>query len=350
MAMHVRLWALAENEAMEYRRLGGTGVKLSVVGLGTWVTFGKQVGAKAAEVLVGRALDLGIQFFDTADMYADGAAEEILGRALAGHRRSHIVLATKVYGEMGPGPNDRGLSRKHIIAACEASLRRLRTEFIDLYQCHRHDPESPLEEVIAAMDHLVHQGKVLYWGVSQWTAVQIAECVHLARAAGLTPPRSNQPIYNLFNRSLEVEVLRTCENLGLGVVCYSPLAQGILTGKYSRGKRPPGTRAADKEASVFMQKRMTAENLERADRLRELGRSLGLTAAQLALAWCLRLQAVTSVIVGARTVAQLKENSGAAGVSLTPETEAQLEKIFASAPHDQYTGLRVGYGHEPAGW
>jgi aryl-alcohol dehydrogenase-like predicted oxidoreductase len=318
--------------------------------MGTWLTFGKQVNLKAADALVGRALDLGIQFFDSADVYAEGAAEEMLGRVLARHRRSSIVLATKVYGEMGAGPNDRGLSRKHIVEACEASLRRLRTEAIDLYQCHRHDPDSPLDEVIAAMDFLVRQGKVLYWGVSQWTAVQIAECVHLARARGLTVPSSNQPIYNLFNRSLEVDVLRTCENLGLGVVAYSPLAQGILTGKYSGGKHPAGTRAADKEASVFMQKRMTSENLARADRLRALARGLGLTAAQLALAWCLRLKAVTSVIIGARTLPQLKEDAGAAGVILAPETEAQLEEIFASAPRDQYTGARIGYGHEPTGW
>jgi len=335
---------------MEYRRLGSAGVKVSVVGFGTWLTFGKQVQLKAADALVGRALDLGIQFLDTADVYADGAAEEILGRVLGRHRRSSIVLATKVYGGMGSGPNDRGLSRKHVIEACEASLRRLRTEVIDLYQCHRHDPESTLDEVIAAMHHLVRQGKVLYWGVSQWTAVQIAESVHLARARGLTAPSSNQPIYNLFNRSLETDVLRTCENLGLGVVCYSPLAQGILTGKYSGGKRAAGTRAADKEASVFMEKRMTPENLAQADRLRTLARGLGLTAAQLALAWCLRLKAVTSVIVGARTLVQLKEDAGASGVALSPETEAQIEEIFDSAPRDQYTGQRIGYGHEPTGW
>jgi aryl-alcohol dehydrogenase-like predicted oxidoreductase len=189
---------------MEFRRLGGAGVKVSVVGLGTWITFGKQVDAHAADALVGEALDLGIQFIDTADVYADGAAEEMLGKVLAGRRRSSIVLATKVYGEMGPGPNDRGLSRKHIVEACEASLRRLRTDTIDLYQCHRHDHEASLEEVVAAMDTLVRQGKVLYWGVSQWSAVQIAECVHIAHATGMTPPSSNQPIYNLINRSLEV--------------------------------------------------------------------------------------------------------------------------------------------------
>jgi voltage-dependent potassium channel beta subunit len=335
---------------MEYRRLGASGIKVSVVSLGSWLTLGKQVDQKGTDALVGAALDLGIQLIDTADVYADGKAEELLGHALGRHRRSSIVLATKVYGPMGPGPNDRGLSRKHIIEACEASLRRLRTEYIDLYQCHRYDPEVRLDEVVAAMDRLVGQGKVFYWGVSQWTAVEIADAVHGARARGLAAPASNQPIYNLFNRSLEVEVLRTCENLGLGIICYSPLAQGILTGKYSGGRRAPDTRAADPETSSFMQKRMTPENFERADRLRQLAESRGLTAGQLAIAWCLRIPAVTSVIVGARTPEQLEENAGAAGVVLEPATEAELERIFASAPHDQYTGQRAGYGFEPRGW
>ncbi len=335
---------------MEYRKLGSAGAKVSVIGLGTWITFAKQVDDKTAAALVGRALDLGIQFIDTADVYASGAAEEMLGRALAKHRRSDIFLATKVYGEMGTGPNDRGLSRKHIVEACEASLRRLKTEYIDLYQCHRHDPDTPLGEVIAAMDTLVRQGKIFYWGVSQWSAVQIAECVHLARARNMAQPVSNQPIYNLMNRSLEVDVMRTCEDLGLGIVCYSPLAQGILTAKYSGGKVPRGSRAADKEASMFMQRRMTEENFSRADRLARIAAGMGITAAQLALAWCLRLPAMSSAIIGARTVKQLEENAGAAGVTLPAEVEAEIEEIFQSAPRDQYTGQRVGYGHEPTGW
>lgn len=335
---------------MEYRQLGTAGVKLSVVGLGSWLTFGKQVDLKAADMLVGRALDLGIQFFDTADVYSDGDAEEIFGKVLARRTRTQFVLATKVYGETGPGPNDRGLSRKHIIESCDASLRRLRTEVIDIYQCHRYDPDVPLEEVIAGMDHLIRQGKVLYWGVSQWNAVQITRAVHIAGASRLAPPSSNQPIYNLFNRSLEVDVLRTCDDLGLGLLCYSPLAQGILTGKYSGGKRPPGSRAGDREASTFMEKRMTPENFARADQLRELAMGLGLTAAQLALAWCLRFRAVTCVIVGARNVRQLKENAGASGVVLSPETLTQIEQIFTNAPRDQYTEQRIGYGHEPTGW
>ncbi len=335
---------------MEYRTLGAAGIKVSVIGLGTWITFGKQVDDKAADSIVGRALDLGIHFIDTADVYAGGEAEEMLGRVLAARRRASIVLATKVYGEMGPGPNDRGLSRKHIIEGCEASLRRLRTDYIDLFQCHRHDPEVPLEEVVAAMDTLVRQGKIFYWGVSQWSAVQIAECVHIAHASGMAPPSSNQPIYNLLNRSLEIDVMRTCESLGLGIACFSPLAQGILTAKYSGGKLPRGSRAADKEAGMFMQKRMTPENFERADRLAKAARGLGITAAQLALAWCLRFPVVSSAIVGARTRVQLEENAGAAGIAISPETEAELEAIFTSAPHDQYTGQRIGYGHEPTGW
>ncbi len=335
---------------MQYRRLGQAGVKVSVVGLGSWITFGKQVDARQADALIGKALDLGVQFIDTADVYAGGVAEEILGKVLANHRRESFVLATKVYGEMGKGPNDRGLSKKHIREACEASLRRLRTETIDLYQCHRHDHEVPLEEVITAMDGLVRQGKIHYWGVSQWSAVEITECVHLARSASLTPPSSNQPIYNLLNRSLEVDVLRTCETLGLGLVVFSPLAQGILTGKYSAGQVPAGSRASDREAGAFMQKRMTSDNFARADQLRELASSLGITAGQLALAWCLRLPAISSVIVGARTPEQLAENAGAAAVQLTPEVAAEIERIFGNAPADQYTGMRIGYGFEPTGW
>jgi voltage-dependent potassium channel beta subunit len=335
---------------MEYRRLGKAGMKVSVIGFGSWVTFGKQVDVKLADALVGRALDLGIQFLDTADVYAQGAAEEILGQVLGKRRRESIVLATKAYGEMGKGPNDRGLSRKHLMEACHASLRRLRTDSIDLYQCHRHDPETPLDEVIAAMDTLVRQGKVHYWGVSQWTAVQIQDCVDRARAAHLTAPSSNQPIYNLMNRSLEVDVMRTCENLGMGIVVYSPLGQGILTGKYSGGNVPPGSRAADRDSAPFMQKRMTAENFAKADRLKELAQELGVTAGQLALAWCLRYPAVSSAIVGARRLEQLDENAGAAAVQLSPETVNRLETIFGSAPHDQYSGMRIGYGHEPEGW
>jgi len=335
---------------MEYRRLGQAGVKVSAIGFGSWVTFGKQVDLKLADQLVGQALDLGIQFLDTADVYAQGAAEEILGQVLGKHRRESIVLATKCYGEMGKGPNDRGLSRKHILEACHASLRRLRTEVIDLYQCHRHDPETPLDEVIGAMDTLVQQGKVHYWGVSQWTAVQIVDTVHRARATHRVAPSSNQRIYNLMNRSLEIDVLRTCEQMGLGIVVYSPLGQGILTGKYSGGKVPPGPRAADRESAPFMQKRMTSENFSRADELAKVARGVGLTAGQLALAWCLRFPAVTSAIVGARSKDQLVENAAAAGVKLAPETEARLEEIFGSAPHDQYSGLRIGYGHEPEGW
>ncbi|MGD8395910.1 MAG: aldo/keto reductase family protein, partial [Candidatus Eiseniibacteriota bacterium] len=319
-------------------------------GYGTWVTFGQQVDEVAAARIIDTAFELGINFIDTADVYARGRAESMLGNLLASRTRSDYVLATKVFGGMGEGPNDRGLSRKHIIEACEASLRRLRTDYVDLYQCHRYDIDVPLDEVLAAMDHLVEQGKVLHWGVSQWPAVQIAEAVLTARHHGWAPPASNQPLYNLVERGLELDVMRTCERHGLGIVCFSPLAQGILTGKYGGGERPPGSRAADPTTGQWMERRMTPELLDRAQRMAAVAARLGVSPAQLALAWCLRHDAVTSVIVGATTPEQLRDNAGAADITLDAEVLEELEELFESAPRDQYTGQLCGYGHERWGF
>jgi voltage-dependent potassium channel beta subunit len=335
---------------MEYRRLGSAGIQLSTVAYGTWVTFAQQLDRKQADRVVGACFDLGINFLDTADLYMEGAAEELLGKVLAGRRRSSYVLGTKCFGPMGEGPNDRGLSRKHIIEACDASLRRLGTDYVDLYQCHRHDPGVELDEVLGAVNDLVRQGKVLHWGVSMWSAVQIAEASLTARHRGLAPPASNQPVYNLLNRGLETDVMRACERHGLGIVCFSPLAQGILTGKYTGGKRPSGSRASDKKTGQFMERNMTSENLDRVDRMAVVARRLDITPAQLALAWCLRLSPVTSVIVGATSTAQLEENARASDIELDDEVCSELETIFESAPRDQYSGERCGYGHERTGW
>ena len=335
---------------MEYRRLGNAGIKLSAVGLGTWVTFGQQVDAKQADRLIGTAFDLGINFIDTADVYAGGKAEEMLGKVLKGGPRPAIVLASKLFGRMGDGPNDHGLSRKHIIEGCEASLRRLGVDYLDLYQCHRFDIDTPLEEVLAGMDHLVRQGKVLYWGVSQWPAVQIAEATQLADRHGLSRPASNQPLYNLFNRTLEIDVMRTCERHGLGIVCYSPLAQGILTGKYARGERPAGSRASDPTTGQWMERRMPEENLGKAARLAAIARPLGVAPGQLALAAPPLFQYGNQLIVGATSVEQLKDNAGAAAIRLDDQVIDDLEEVFDSAPRDQYTGVRIGYGHESWGW
>ncbi len=335
---------------MQTRRLGGTGLKLSAVGYGTWVTFAQQLDRAAADRVLGHALELGINWIDTADVYMKGAAEKLVGEAMAARRRSGFVLATKAFGQMGSCPNDRGLSRKHLIEACEASLGRLRTDYIDLYQAHRYDVETPLDEVLEAMGQLVRQGKVLYWGVSMWSAVQIVEAVLGARANRLPAPVSNQPLYNLFNRSLERDVMRVCEDYGLGIVCYSPLAQGVLTGKYSGGAVPVGSRAASESTAVWIKRYMTEAHFAKVDRLAEVAQRLDATPAQLALAWCLRLAPVTSVIVGASKVDQLTENAAAAALVLPPAVVEEIDAIFESAPRDQYTGERLGYGHEKSGW
>jgi aryl-alcohol dehydrogenase-like predicted oxidoreductase len=218
---------------LEYRRLGGSGLKVSEIALGSWLTYGGSVAEERARECIRRAYELGINFFDTANVYARGAAEEIVGRALKGFARESYVLATKVYFPMGEGPNDRGLSRKHIMEQCHASLRRLGVDYVDLYQCHRYDTETPLEETLRALDDLVRQGKVLYVGVSEWSAGQISEALRIADEMGFDRIVSNQPCYNMIQRHIERRVMPLCEVEGVGQVVFSPLAQGVLTGKLS---------------------------------------------------------------------------------------------------------------------
>src|SRR5262245_21896523 len=216
--------------AMEHRRLGRGGVRVSEVVLGSWLTFGSSVEDDVAGACVRRALDLGVTTFDTADVYALGKAEDVLGRALQGVPRKDVVLATKVFWPTGDGPNDRGLSRKHVVESCDASLARLRTSYVDVYQCHRYDPDVPLEETVLAMEDLVRAGKVLYWGVSVWSGAQITDALRLARAANGYGPIVNQPEYSLLDRSIETEVLPACRREGVATWAFSPLAQGVLTG------------------------------------------------------------------------------------------------------------------------
>src|SRR6266496_6079319 len=247
---------------MQYRHLGRAGVQLSSVGLGSWLTYGQSVEQDLAVQCIQKAYELGVNFFDTADVYYHGAAEEVLGRALKVFRRSSYVLATKVYFPFDQGPNDRGLSRKHIFEQCHDSLRRLGTDYIDLYQCHRYDPETPLEETLRALDDFVTQGKVLYVGVSEWSATQIADAVYMARELNLDRIVSNQPIYNMLQRYIERDVLPLCEREGIGQVVFSPLSQGILTGKYKPGQQSQqGTRAADPTVNAFMQDLMNEKTL-----------------------------------------------------------------------------------------
>ena len=325
---------------MKYRNLGRSGLQVSEIALGSWLTLGSSVDAATTGEIVQRAWDLGVNFFDTADAYARGRAEEVLGRALRGIPRHHLVIATKAFVPMSERPNDRGLSRKHLVESVEASLRRLGTDYLDLHQCHRADPSTPLEETVCAYEDLIRQGKLLYWGVSEWSAEQIAEACRLADARRAYRPVSNQPQYSLLRRQIEREVLPTCEREGLGQVVFSPLGQGVLTGKYSGGARPAESRAADPERNQFMGRYLEEGELVRVDRLRPIADELGLSMAQLALAWCLRQPGVASAIVGATRVAQLEDDCTASGVELGEEVLERIHAIFP-APANRGRGATM---------
>ncbi len=316
---------------MEYRRLGSSGLKVSAVGLGTWLNFGSHLVDREAGRLVRQAIEGGVNMIDTADVYADGKAEEQLGRLLEGVPRESYVLATKAFFPMGPGPNDKGLSRKHLFESVHASLRRLGTDYVDLFQCHRHDPETPVEETVRAFDDLIRQGKVHYWGVSLWSAMQIEEAIAVAKELGAVPPVSNQPPYNLLNREIEAEVVPACRRYGLGVLAFSPLAQGVLTGKYLEGTRPGDSRVADPRRNQFMQKYMGEQQMRKVAGMRDLAKAAGMSMARLALAWVLGNPIVASVLVGVTTEAQLAENLAVAGTKLDPGLKAGLDGLFAPA-------------------
>jgi len=314
---------------LEYRRLGGSGLRVSEIALGSWLTYGGSVAEERARECIRRAYELGINFFDTANVYARGAAEEIVGRALRGFARESYVLATKVYFPMGEGPNDRGLSRKHIVEQCHASLKRLGVDYVDLYQCHRYDPGTPLEETLRALDDLVRQGKVLYVGVSEWSAEQISEALRVADEMGFDRIVSNQPRYNMIQRHIERRVMPLCEVEGVGQVVFSPLAQGVLTGKYRPGEAPAeGTRAANPEQSVFMRELMNERVLSAVEGLEEVASDLGLSMSQLALAWVLRRENVSSAIVGASRPEQVEDNAAASGVELPPEALGRIDAVL----------------------
>src|SRR3954465_9746072 len=286
---------------MRYRRLGAAGVKVSEVSLGSWLTYGGHVADRAAQACIHRAYELGVNLFDTADVYRRGAAERLVGSALRRYAREAYVLATKVYFPMGEGPNDRGLSPKHIVEACEASLDRLGVDYIDLYQCHRFDTESALEETLRALDDLVTAGKVLYVGVSEWDADQLEEARALGDRLLLRPIRSNQPQCSLLWRHIEQDVVPVSERLGIGQIVWSPLAQGVLTGKYRPGEATPrDTRAAhpDPQTSQFVRLFMRDDILAAVLELRPIADDLGITLPQLALAWVLRQPNIASAIIG----------------------------------------------------
>jgi len=315
---------------MQYRRLGRSGMKISEVGLGSWLTYGHEaVGDETAKACVRRAVDLGINFFDTADVYAAGAAETFLGEQLKQYRRSSIVLATKCHGSIHDDPNGRGGSRKHVIEACEESLKRLQTDYIDLYQCHWYDPGTPIDETARAMDDLIRQGKVLYWGVSNYSAAQVHAALTVCEAMGLDRPISHQPRYNMLQREIERELLDVCGQEGLGLVVYCPLAQGVLTGKYSGGKKAKGTRGDWQKPDTSIGRLLAQPAvLAKVDALHPIAAELRLSMAQLALAWCLRQWQLGCVIIGASKPEQIEDNCGAAGIKLEADVLEQIETIL----------------------
>ncbi len=316
---------------MNYRHLGASGLRVSEISLGSWLTYGSTVEDKAATACIHRAFELGVNLFDTANIYRRGEAERVVGRALRGIDRDDYVLATKVYFPMGDGPNDRGLSRKHIMEQCERSLERLGVDYVDLYQCHRPDPETPLEETLRALDDLVRRGKVLYVGVSEWPAELLDEARRIQAERGFDPIVSNQPQYSMLYRAIEADVIPLSERLGIGQIVWSPIAQGVLTGKYRPGDEPPaGSRATGPNAG-FMRAFMRDDVLEAVQRLRPIADGLGVSMAQLAIAWVLRLANVSSAIIGASRPEQVDENVGASGVDLPVDVLAAIDVALQGA-------------------
>ncbi len=316
---------------MRFRRLGRSGLKVSEISYGNWLTHGSQVEAEQATACVHEALDVGITTFDTADVYAGTRAETVLGEALKGTRRESVELFTKVYFPTGSGPNDRGLSRKHIMESCHASLRRLQTDYVDLYQAHRFDHETPLEETLRAFDDLVRAGKVHYIGVSEWRAEQIEAALTIADDMGLDRIVSNQPQYSMLWRVIEPEVVPLCEREGIGQVVWSPIGQGVLTGKYQPGQQPPeGSRATDaKGGSDMISQWMRDEVLTAVQKLVPLALQAGMSMAQLAIAWTLANPNVSSAIVGASRPEQVRDNAAAAGKEIGSDLLAAIDEALA---------------------
>jgi aryl-alcohol dehydrogenase-like predicted oxidoreductase len=315
---------------MDFRYLGASGLKISEITYGNWLTHGSQVENDAATACVRAALEAGISTFDTADVYANTKAETVLGEALNGERRESVEIFTKVFGPTGPkGHNDVGLSRKHILEAINGSLARLQTDYVDLYQAHRYDYETPLEETMQAFADVVRQGKALYIGVSEWTAEQLRAGHALAQELGVQLI-SNQPQYSMLWRVIEGEVVPTCQELGISQVVWSPIAQGVLTGKYLPGQQPPsGSRATDEKGGADMIKRLMSDDvLKRVQQLVPLAAEAGLSMAQLAVAWVLQNDNVASAIIGASRPEQVRDNVAAAGVKLDQDLLGRIDEVL----------------------
>ena len=320
---------------MHYRRLGRSGLKISEISLGAWVTFGSQVDENTSIELIQAAYDAGVNFFDNADIYANGLAEIVMGRALKSIPREALVISSKVFWPTMPGPNGRGLSRKHIVESVNATLKRLGSDYVDLYFCHRFDPDTPIDEIVFTMDNLVRQGKILYWGTSEWRAWQISAAFAAATQHHLTPPSMEQPQYNMFHRRrVEMELSSLCKEYGLGLTSWSPLYYGILSGKYSDGI-PQGSRAA-LEGMAWIRDRITPERVTIVRELTNVASELHISTAQLAIAWLLRRKEISSVITGATTIQQLQENldSAEAVEKLQDDVLEQIEKILGNYPDE----------------
>jgi len=320
---------------VNYRRLGKAGIKVSELSLGAWVTYGGQVGEDVATKCMAAAYDAGVNFFDNAEAYARGNAEIVMGNLIKKleWRRESIVVSSKVFWG-GEGPNDLGLSRKHIFEACRNSLKRLQLNYLDLFFCHRPDPNTPIEETVRAMDDLTHQGRILYWGTSEWSAADIMRAYGFALEHDLTPPTMEQPQYNMLHRErVEKEYLPLYREIGLGTTIWSPLASGLLTGKYNEGI-PPGTRASLQGYEWLRENVITSSNIDKVKKLQPIAKELGCTMAQLALAWCLKNPYVSTVITGASRPGQVTENmeSSEAVPKLTSNVMDRIDGILGNKP------------------
>ncbi len=314
---------------MKYRRLGNCGAKVSIIGFGSWLTLGGTVDERTGKKLLRIAIDSGVNFIDTADVYALGKAEQFLGKALAGIRRQDLFIASKCFWPMSDNPNDRGLSRKHIFESVDNSLRYLKTDYVDLYQCHRFDEETSVEETCRAFNSLIEMGKILYWGTSEWTSGQIKTAFEFCEKHNLHKPVSNQPQYSLLARQIESNgVLNYCRSKGIGLVVWSPLAQGVLTGKYNSGKIGEDTRLGNKRLGRFVESYMTKQNIAKVGKLIGLAKELGTTPSNLALQWCLRNEIVASTITSATKESQLVENLKAADLEISKSDMSVIDKIF----------------------
>lgn len=314
---------------MKYRKLGNTGLKVSEIAYGSWLTFANQVELDNAKKIINRAIELGINYFDSADAYEKGKAEELLGEILPNRKRSQYVVATKAYWPQSEYETDKGLSRKHVIDSIHMSLDRLKLKYVDLFYCHRYDEETPLIETLEAIEDMIRQGKILYWGTSEWTAAQIAEAHKICNEKQWHKPVVNQPLYNLLARNIEKEILPTSMNLGMGTCNFSPLAQGVLTGKYSGGKVPSGSRGSNDKQNMWMKDQIQdIDLLNRVDSLEEIAKKYNLTIGQLSLAWILQHPGISSVIVGATSVKQLESNAAASGVEIEKGDFEKMNSLF----------------------